>query len=260
MKVLRDTVNLLFPTDLKSLKPSSGSYHQYGISMHNINDINEIKLHENVFYFLKYKNQQVKKMMWKFKYFLDNDATQTCTYILYDQLIADASDRISRLPFRIPHIVLHYPSSTYFKEKKEFDQMKELTLALDSLQNSITPFFTCCTHAVLPNQNTLQDLDSQHKGTRQQRFKWSKQRFILSESFERYMEAYMNSNTTSRDGLFFGNQKPHSTTISMFKKRCAHTHIYCIDDIVTTGASMHAVSKLLESKFKVQVIKFCICH
>ena len=202
----------------------------------------DARIHEQVQYTLRYREAGAKMLIWKFKYFLNPEALRICTYILYDQLIADASDRVAQIPFRIPHVLLHYPSSTYFKGKKKFDHMKELTLLLDSMQHTLTPFFVCCTHAVLPNKDFSRQTDgrgadanayagAQHTGSRTQRFKWSKERFVLSKTFEMYMESHPEVR-----------------------------HIYCIDDVVTTGASMHAVSNMIEKKFAVEVRKFCICH
>lgn len=193
----------------------------------------KMRKHSNVQYALRYKESDVKNLIWKFKYFLNPEALRICTYILYDQLVADVSDRVNLIPFQTPHLLLHYPSSTYFKGKKKFDHMKELMLMLDSMQraqsDTSSPFFTCCTHAVLPNHKSTEQ--AQHTGSRVQRFKWSKERFILSNKFEAYMENHPEIR-----------------------------HVYCIDDVVTTGASMQAVSKMLEEKFHVEVIKFCICH
>lgn len=221
--ILQRVVNLLFP--------KRGMGIIYGIFNPQIN---QLYSYANVFYSLRYKDAHTKKVLWKFKYYLDPEALRICTYILYDQLVADASDRVTKIPFCAPYIVLHYPSSSYFKGKKKFDHMKELTLLLDSLQNMNEPFFICCTHTILPNQNVgqnnaWQNLQSQHTGSRRQRFEWSKQRFVLSPDFEKFM-------------------------------RNLREDIYCIDDIVTTGASMQAVSDILKDKYNVKVSKFCICH
>ncbi len=209
--------------------------------------MNESNSYIDVFYSLKYKDNTAKKILWRFKYFLDQDALQICTYILYDQLVADASDKVTKIPFRGPHILLHYPSSTYFKSQKTFDHMKELTLLLDSLQDIHNPFFICCTHAVLPNQDVPEDLESQHTGSRKQRFEWSKKRFRLSPKFEKFMQCRLK---TAEE---FGTKtlRTHISRIS---------HIYCIDDVVTTGASMQALSDILQKKYNVKISKFCICH
>lgn len=203
--------------------------------------INKLNSYADVNYSLKYKDSQTKRTLWQFKYFLNRDAMRICTYILYDQLVADASDRVSKIPFRVPYIVLHYPSSSYFKGKKKFDHMKELTLLLDSMQNVHAPFFTCCIHAILPNSQMAKNLNSQHQGSRRQRFEWSKHRFILSEKFEEFMKEN-----------FKGYDYPNRLATQIY--------IYCIDDVVTTGASMQAVSDILQKKFNVEVSKFCICH
>lgn len=208
----------------------------YDLNVHH--EMSRLRSHIGVFYALEYKKDSVKRMVWRFKYYLDKDTLLACTYILYDQLIADASDRVNRLPFQAPSILIHYPSSTYFRGNKNFDHMKELVLLLDSFQSMHNPFFICCTHAVLPRlAGPLHKIQytPQHLGTRRQRFEWSKKRFVISSTFGTYMEKRI------REGV-------------------PTTHIYCIDDIVTTGSSMQAVSKMLKERFNVEVIKFCICH
>ena len=239
-------LNILFP------KRSMGII--YGIFNPQIN---QLYSYTNVFYSLRYKDTHTKKVLWKFKYYLDPEALRICTYILYDQLVADASDRVTQIPFYTPYIVLHYPSSSYFKGNKKFDHMKELTLLLDSLQNMYEPFFVCCTHAILPNQdvgqnNAWQSLESQHTGSRKQRFEWSKQRFVLSPDFQKFME--------SRKKHTKGSDQSAKQTRALHTSHIYKRHIYCIDDIVTTGASMQAVSDILQEKYNVKVSKFCVCH
>lgn len=256
--ILYKVLNLLFPKGDVSTTSS--------ITYDTLNpQLNELHSYTDVFYSLRYKDARVKKVLWKFKYYLEPGALRTCTYILYDQLVADASDRVNKIPFRAPYIVLHYPSSSYFKGNKNFDQMKELTLLLDSLQNMYEPFFVCCTHAILPNRNSWQNnawqnLQSQHTGSRKQRFEWSKQRFVLSPNFDKFMEDQQKDiRSSEKSGAQDSDQGVTRTHVS----RTSHiykTHIYCIDDVVTTGASMQAVSNVLQEKYNVKVIKFCICH
>lgn len=244
--ILYKALNLLFP--------KIGTSITYGVLNQQIN---QLYSYADVFYSLRYKDTHIKRVLWKFKYYLDPQALRICAYILYDQLVAEASDRVTQIPFCTPYIVLHYPSSSYFKGKKKFDHMKELTLLLDSLQNMYEPFFVCCTHAILPNQNVgqnnaWQNLQSQHTGSRRQRFEWSKQRFVLSPDFEKFIEGRGKGTQDSDQGVMRVHV-PHTSHIHK-------THIYCIDDIVTTGASMQAVSDILEDKYNVKVFKFCVCH
>lgn len=252
-------LDIFFP-----IKSTSGAYatnHTKHANCHNLNVRHEMSLsrsHGDVFYTLKYKQDSVKRMIWRFKYYLDKSALRMCTYILYDQLLADVSDRVGRLPFQAPSILIHYPSSTYFRGDKNFDHMKELMLLLDSFQNQDEPFFTCCIHAVLLRQRqsithefmsgtSENEYTPQHLGTRRQRFEWSKKRFVLSPNFEKYMQERAHKSLPVR-------RTPQTAHIS------PKTHIYCIDDVVTTGASMEAISNMLEQKFDIQVLKFCICH
>jgi predicted amidophosphoribosyltransferase len=193
-------------------------------------------IYANITYFMKYKDPLVKKRLWQFKYYLNPTSLLWCTYILYDELIAEASDRIDTIPFSRPILLLHCPSSTYFKGGKKFDHMKELTLMFGRLQNLSEPFFICCTHAILPNTSSQTGmLRAQHTGTRKERLEWAGQRFFISEKFENYLSEKLGEKYSSRT-------------------------IYCIDDVVTTGASLGAISKLFQNKFNIYVKSFCLCH
>jgi hypothetical protein len=191
----------------------------------------------NITYFMKYKKPMVKKRLWQFKYYLNPEVLLWCTYILYDELISVASDRVGDIPFARPILLLHCPSSTYFKGAKKFDHMKESTEMFGYLQNPSDPFFISCTHAILPNISGEKgsQLRAQHTGTRKERLEWASQRFFISEKFENYL-------------------KEKSGGV------CSSWTIYCIDDVVTTGASLGAISELLRKKFGAQIKSFCLCH
>lgn len=210
------------------------------------------KTHARSTYFLKYKDPEVKKRIWQFKYYLNQVALTECTYILYDELIAEVSDRVSQIPFCDPYPLIHCPSSTYFKGNKKFDHMKELVCKFDELQNPESHFFISCTHAILPRANQATNsgdirlaghvgaetnMRAQHTGTRKERLEWADQRFFISEKFENYFKEKLGDSVLS--------ERPT---------------IYCIDDVITTGASLSSVSKLLQNKFNVRVKTFCICH
>jgi hypothetical protein len=186
-------------------------------------------------YFLKYKDPGVKYTLWQFKYYLNPKSLLWCTYILYDELISEASDRVGTIPFNNPLPLLHCPSSTYFKGAKNFDHMKELTERFGSLQNADAPFFICCTHAILPKATSAAASRAQHTGSRKERLEWAEQRFFISERFEQYLREKTSTTTEVQT-------------------------VYCIDDVVTTGASLGAISVLLKKKFDVEVKSFCLCH
>lgn len=244
IQVIKSSLSILYKA-IELLFPRVFTHTTYVVSLQKINHIHT---YADVLYWLQYQEDKTKKLIWKFKYFLDTEALRVCTYILYDQLVADVSDRVNRIPFSTQHIVLHYPSSTYFKGKKQFDHMKELILSMDALQNIHEPFFLCCTHAILPNQNQIDVLKSQHAGSRRQRIEWSKKRFVLSPQFDEFMQKPEN----------WQNHYSIHNPITNHTSRISH--IYCIDDIVTTGASMKSVSDMLQEKYGVKVSKFCICH
>lgn len=210
------------------------------------------KTHAGSTYFLKYKDPEVKKQIWQFKYYLNHVALTECTYILYDELIAEVSDRVGQIPFSDSCPLIHCPSSTHFKGNKKFDHMKELVCRFDDLQNPESRFFISCTHAILPRANQTKNsgdirlaghvgaetnMRAQHTGTRKERLEWADQRFFISEKFENYLRGKLGESALSE-----------------------RQTIYCIDDVITTGASLASVSKLLEKKFNVQVKTFCICH
>ncbi|MCF7865400.1 MAG: hypothetical protein K9M11_02750 [Candidatus Pacebacteria bacterium] len=190
------------------------------------------KTYAGATYFMEYKNALVKRLLWQFKYFLNPIALRCYTYILYDELIAEVSDRIINIPFSTPYPLIHCPSSTYFKNEKDFDHMKELILYFEKLQNPSSPFFLTCTHAVLPKVSNSPTSKAQHTGTRKERFEWAEQRFIISDKFEEYL----------------------------IKQSNRKINLYCIDDVVTTGASLNAISKMFKERFGLNVRTFSLCH
>lgn len=224
-------LDLLFPRSI--LGGSRGEFRQGFVaeisSSHNV--------YAGVTYFMEYQNPAIKKALWQFKYYLNPQTLVQCTYILYDELIAEMSDRITKIPFRCPPPLVHCPSSTYFKGNKKFDHMKELVVRFDKLQNADAPFFVCCTHAILPNLKSSSDTDiqAQHTGSKKERFEWASKRFSISDTFEQYLKE--NSDKLGRIDT-----------------------IYCIDDVVTTGASLKAISKLFQNKFNIRVKTFCLSH
>ncbi len=186
-------------------------------------------------YFMKYKDKSTKQVLWQFKYYLNPAALRLYTYILYDELVSTTTDRIRDIPFQKPHILVHCPSSTFFKGAKGFDHMKELLLKVDDLQSSESPFFECCTHAILP---VMCIEKAQHMGTRAERIEWAKKRFYISEIFEKFLMEQISDNL----------------------ERKIHCQIYCVDDVITTGASLEAISDLFERKFNLKIKNFCLCH
>lgn len=233
-KIFFASIDLLFPKNITH-KMKNKNFIARGFSYANyLSRANEShnKIYAGVTYFMEYKNPAIKKILWQFKYYLKPQAIRQYTYILYDELVAEASDRITRIPFCNPLPLIHCPSSTYFKGRKSFDHMKELLLAFDVMQNKIAPFYICCTHAILPNQKFSALVQAQHTGTRTERFKWASERFLISEKFEEYLIQNLS---------------------------CINT-IYCIDDVVTTGASLRAVGNLVKEKFNTEVRTFCLCH
>jgi hypothetical protein len=283
-------IDLIFPKNLSAWSAGKtrgrAKIETEALNYHEVSEELEKKEYEGktyagIAYFMKYKNPLVKKAIWQFKYYLNPQAFMECTYILYDELVAEVSDRVTRIPFRGPSPLIHCPSSTYFKGEKKFDHMKELTLALENLQDPAMPFFISCIHAILPNMRmdpeeyevrpirvdapNAVDAKAQHMGTRKERFEWARQRFIISEKFEKYLmenlspRKYPEKFTRHTGAASTANPVTASAT-SSGTAPLSLSVIYCIDDVITTGASLNAISKLIERKFDVKVKAFCLCH
>lgn len=183
---------------------------------------------------LKYKNPSVRSLIWDFKYYLKPYALNLCTDIMYDELVADMSDRVAMIPFHgsTTCLVIHCPSSTFFKGEKAFDHMKELLTKAERYLNPDAPFFTACIHAILPNRGEK----AQHLGTRDERLKWARERFSLSEEFIKFVRT-----------RHLGARTPPS-------------HIYCIDDVTTTGASLRAIEELVRTQTGLTVRSIALSH
>lgn len=204
---------------------------------------------------LPYQHKLIKRLIWDFKYYLKPHAVSCFADIMYDELIADMSERIGTTPFSKPNLIIHCPSSTYFKGEKDFDHMKELLCEIEKRQNTPEPFFTACTHAVIPRANSTDSADSaeqtqvspkaQHLSSRAERLILAQSRFILSKEFIKFLrnKSRVNDIRPTKHANY-----AHSSTPSEHK----HT-IYCIDDVTTTGATFQAVKNLIEQESKEKI-------
>ncbi len=256
-------IAVLFPS--KSIKHNeveigaeiftSQSNKQSKVKMDNLCTFTEAKV--PVLYKFNYRNLEIKRLVWQFKYYKNKASREALEILgdhLYDELVSIVSDRICAIPFQKSVVLVHCPSSTYFKGEKDFDHMKELLLYIDYVGNThskgfierqSTNFFTICTHAILPNLKSGTQKQAQHFGNRAERFKWSKDRFIISERFEEYFRQSVIENPLVEQQMAY---KPHIP------------YIYCIDDVVTTGASFEAISAMLQCKLGVNVNCVALCH
>lgn len=235
------------------------------------------QLSRNVSALLPYQHPEIKRVLWDFKYYLRPDATEFCANIIFDELVANMSDRVGDMylsqdkiarkdvtqssvaqsgPVQSgPRIVIHCPSSTYFKGEKKFDHMRELLVKIEQWQNSEFPFFVAGLHAILPNNGSTsgsnsescknstensKDMKAQHFGNRKERFAWAKDRFRLSEEFIKFF---------SRNGEF------ETRAI-----QGAPYYIYCIDDVTTTSASFKAISEHIQKELSMPVKCLAIAH
>ena len=237
-----------------------------GIIINLLNKIHSHALDSSVFKaLLPYQNKLVKKVLWDFKYYLKPYALRFCGDVLFDELLAEMSDRVNAIPLSKPRLVVHCPSSTFFKGEKSFDHMKELLCVIESEQNLMSPFFTACVHAIVPRsatdsvhdtaQNMAQQTTpkAQHLSSRAERLILAQSRFIFSKEFIKFMKTEISEGAIGADGA--DNAKGNAKGAKYTPLGCATVSglsdtIYCIDDVTTTGATFTAVTKLFKDKFK----------
>lgn len=200
---------------------------------------------------LPYQDKIIKKLVWDFKYYLKPYAMRFCSNLLCDELVAEMSDRVCTIPFSGPRLIVHCPSSTFFKGEKRFDHMKELLCLIEAQQNSDQPFFVVCTHAIVPRgMSNASTSKAQHLSSREERLILAQSRFILSKEFIKFF----------RDK----NESEYENSIKSKNSNVTRRHtIYCIDDVTTTGATFAAVTKLFEDEFrdeKVEVRCIALSH
>lgn len=177
-----------------------------------------------VTYFCRYTDADTKRVVWKFKYYKNKQATSFLGDMLYDELVSHASKTAHAVHKKI--LLIHPPSTSFMKRLKDFDHMKTLLEHIDALD--MGEFFAVCTHAVLPTISSIQ-LPHQHTSNKETRIMNSRDRFVLSEAFKTYI----------------CNTQP--------------THIYCIDDVVTTGSTLSAISELCAIHTHITPELFALC-
>lgn len=157
-----------------------------------------------------YRDPDIKRFIWNLKYRLSPESTVIIGRILADELIADLGDTLSHLPLNGPAYIIYAPSSAFASGKRADDQMKIVALAAEGTQNAACPFFSICINAV----RISKDMTAQHAGSKKDRLSWSKERYSLSPAFLAKLKAD------------------------------PFVHIICIDDILTTGATLSAIKNL----------------
>lgn len=211
--------------------------------------INKNRKDIQTYSFFNYKDPIIKKTIWGFKYKLDAKSLEAFSHILFDEVIAHLFDTASLITFSIPTFIVYCPSSSYISGKKHFDQMKELSLYIEKLQNPSQPFFSTCCDAI----NVLSTKD-QHLGTKIERLAWAKNKYKTTNNFRNIIEKFLYSHRFKNDPGLNSDTKTH-----------IDIHIICIDDILTTGATLKAVNTALlasqnyTDNFNIHITNFTLC-
>lgn len=167
-------------------------------------------------FFLPYQHPVVKRALWNFKYRQAPDETALLASIMYDECVAELSDRVTYIPFRHPAVLIYAPSSMYTAGLKNVDHMQLLASAVGVFQNAADPLWIVLNDAV---RDTGATLIPQHQLKRSERLASAAYRYDMSADATHYLQT-------------------HSVS-----------RVLCIDDITTTGATLaalsHTVSKVL---------------
>jgi predicted amidophosphoribosyltransferase len=195
-----------------------------------------------------YKNPAIKRSIWNAKYYKDPACLDFLAGAWSDELISDMTDRVGgfSLSQLARKLILHPPSSSHAKGEKDFDQMILLVEKMIndfSLDNFYIYLRGSVVHSAGSSENALSELglgeasksevskgvlpESQHKGNRAQRIVWSKNRFRLSGETSAILEKLYTSDC----------------------KTGPVVRVICIDDILTTGATMVSVRDTVKNKF-----------
>ncbi len=173
-----------------------------------------------------YKDQNIKRALWNAKYYKKECFVDFFASVWSDELIAFASDRVSLSNFSLDSksYIVHPPSSSYTRGEKSFDQMNLMVEKMMS-DYSLDNFYIYLRSFVVHNDLVGGMNKAQHKGTRLQRFEWSRDRYKVSiEHFGQHK-------------FLSGNEK------------LAPNSIICLDDILTTGSTMQSVKKAISDHF-----------
>lgn len=237
-------IDAVFP---KKLNSDNSTHYKRKISEKDIKNVlgmvrsssivSSLSLNKNkgVEYLLQYQNPLVKNLVWQMKYHSNTLAIRLCADIFYDEIIANLHESISSIPFSKKVLITSIPSSSFSRGDKSYDHMQEIMNILKKYFSNVS------NERLLGNFSVQADAikftshgsnRSQHTGKRSERLKWSKDRFCISEDFEKIFK----------------------TTIS--EKNNAHTpYIICIDDVTTTGATFDSVRQILQKTFRDTIYK-----
>lgn len=177
-------------------------------------------------FFFKYRDQSVKRCVWDFKYYLNGSALGLMADIMSDEIIAKLSSTVSSLPFRKPARIIYAPSSSFASGKRNWDQMHELSVEIASRANPLFPLMAVANSAISFTDGNA-DQKSQHESSRNERIMSVRSKFKISESGLRSLGC------------------------------CT---FFCIDDVMTTGATLSAISELVMTETGARVSCLAFCH
>lgn len=165
-----------------------------------------------------YKNIHIKPAILDIKRGVWSNRACTLVETLADELISLRSDRTLR-QYALSGtntLLVHVPSSAYAQRKKNFDHMEQCLVRLESLCKG---FFVPVIGAVQIHKDKL--VKSQHKLNKRERSLHAKGKFYIQSTFITYIRTnYLES-----------------------------SHIYCIDDITTTGSTLSSIADTISNQF-----------
>lgn len=197
---------------LYSLKPLHINYRNIDSNLYSLKWI------------LTYRNSYIKDSVWALKYNRNPHAIYFFSSILYDEIIAEQSDRISS--FALPCTLLTISSSAYILKEKNWDQMSDIASTIYNFPGSklfieyIPHFFSSYSYS-----SSLHQRLSHVKG-RSNRIKLAKERIYISPS----------------------------------KNEMKSKKIYIIDDVTTTGTTLDIAARYCLSSGATSVSCLAICH
>jgi predicted amidophosphoribosyltransferase len=170
-----------------------------------------------------YKNTHIKPAILDIKRGVFSTRSIALVESLADELIEEQYNRILNFNSSGPAqaLLVHVPSSAYTQGKKNFDHMELCVVQIEKLCEN---FCTTVTGAIQINKSKLKE--SQHKLNKRERIFGAKDKFYLSNQFVKHVQSLDPENL----------------------------HIYCIDDITTSGATFLSISKLIKESFPTAVI------
>ncbi len=141
----------------------------------------------------------------------------------------DHENNISKNYENIIKLIIYVPSSAYRLGKKDFDHIEKI---ISANEEKLKSHFIFCKNAIKIQQKPT--TISQHNLKKSERLSQAQEKFILNSEFIKF---------------------------SLDLTTNHQVHIYCIDDITTTGSTFEAIANLLAKNLpSVQVTFLAIAH